>query len=281
MIAFRLNTDAAVKFANEIAQHDEVYLKKPHDTTYQKGEYFFHYPAYTHVLAHHLGYGGLVRGYKLVNLKEAKAFVKAERLKPSVKQENALLKGRGDGSKRGILEALSKTDSPIKIAFYLKDKEDFKLAKAFLPALMEHHIGNDLPVHIPALPSGAFFYKGYSPILLKTVADGYLIVTSDETRAILHGVLPNKELCIGKDLYEDLKKQRLAESKLEFVIKPMTTRAEQEGCIGAIAPLVHNLNKQAPHQEDRTNPDYYKIHPSGVECIEITRHYNFLYWERH
>jgi Protein of unknwon function (DUF3310). len=26
---------------------------------------------------------------------------------------------------------------------------------------------------------------------------------------------------------------------------------------------------------DRINPDYYKQHPSGVECIEITRHYPF------
>lgn len=25
----------------------------------------------------------------------------------------------------------------------------------------------------------------------------------------------------------------------------------------------------------KTNPDYYKKHPSGVECIEITRHFNF------
>lgn len=26
---------------------------------------------------------------------------------------------------------------------------------------------------------------------------------------------------------------------------------------------------------DRTNPKYYKSHPSGIECIEITRHYCF------
>lgn len=27
--------------------------------------------------------------------------------------------------------------------------------------------------------------------------------------------------------------------------------------------------------KDRINPDYYKSHPSGVECIDITRHYYF------
>lgn len=27
--------------------------------------------------------------------------------------------------------------------------------------------------------------------------------------------------------------------------------------------------------EDRLNPNYYKSHPSGVECIDITRHYCF------
>ena len=26
---------------------------------------------------------------------------------------------------------------------------------------------------------------------------------------------------------------------------------------------------------DRINPSYYKSHPSGIECIEITRHYCF------
>lgn len=26
---------------------------------------------------------------------------------------------------------------------------------------------------------------------------------------------------------------------------------------------------------DRINPSYYKQHPSGVECIEITKHYDF------
>lgn len=28
-------------------------------------------------------------------------------------------------------------------------------------------------------------------------------------------------------------------------------------------------------EKDRINPDYYKSHPSGVECIDITRHYCF------
>lgn len=27
--------------------------------------------------------------------------------------------------------------------------------------------------------------------------------------------------------------------------------------------------------KDRINPNYYKEHPSGVECIDITRHYCF------
>ena len=27
--------------------------------------------------------------------------------------------------------------------------------------------------------------------------------------------------------------------------------------------------------KDRINPDYYKSHPSGVQCIDITRYYCF------
>lgn len=27
---------------------------------------------------------------------------------------------------------------------------------------------------------------------------------------------------------------------------------------------------------DKINPDHYKSHPSGVECIEITQHHDFL-----
>ena len=27
--------------------------------------------------------------------------------------------------------------------------------------------------------------------------------------------------------------------------------------------------------KDRINPDYYKSHPSGVECIDIIKHYDF------
>lgn len=27
--------------------------------------------------------------------------------------------------------------------------------------------------------------------------------------------------------------------------------------------------------KDRINPKYYKEHPSGIECIDITRHYCF------
>lgn len=27
--------------------------------------------------------------------------------------------------------------------------------------------------------------------------------------------------------------------------------------------------------KDKINPDHYKSHPSGIECIEVTRHMNF------
>lgn len=27
--------------------------------------------------------------------------------------------------------------------------------------------------------------------------------------------------------------------------------------------------------KDPTNPDHYKVHPSGVECIEVTEHMGF------
>ena len=30
-----------------------------------------------------------------------------------------------------------------------------------------------------------------------------------------------------------------------------------------------------PVKRDAINPDHYKSHPSGVECIQITEHFNF------
>jgi hypothetical protein len=32
---------------------------------------------------------------------------------------------------------------------------------------------------------------------------------------------------------------------------------------------------QAPIAEDAINPSHYRKHPSGIECIEVTRHMNF------
>lgn len=28
-------------------------------------------------------------------------------------------------------------------------------------------------------------------------------------------------------------------------------------------------------KEDKTNPSHYRSHPSGIECIQITEHYDF------
>lgn len=36
------------------------------------------------------------------------------------------------------------------------------------------------------------------------------------------------------------------------------------------------INKYSMDIEDRVNhPNHYTTHPSGIECIEITRHHNF------
>ncbi len=35
------------------------------------------------------------------------------------------------------------------------------------------------------------------------------------------------------------------------------------------------ISKLATTKMDATNPPHYQKHPSGVECIEITRHMNF------
>lgn len=42
-------------------------------------------------------------------------------------------------------------------------------------------------------------------------------------------------------------------------------------CSRGTAGMYWRLKKE----EDRTNPNYYKSHPSGVECIQITEHYNY------
>jgi hypothetical protein len=34
-------------------------------------------------------------------------------------------------------------------------------------------------------------------------------------------------------------------------------------------------SEQLSKSEDQINPSHYKSHPSGVECIEVTRHMNF------
>lgn len=33
--------------------------------------------------------------------------------------------------------------------------------------------------------------------------------------------------------------------------------------------------REAPFAEDPVNPSHYRKHPSGIECIEVTRHLNF------
>lgn len=35
----------------------------------------------------------------------------------------------------------------------------------------------------------------------------------------------------------------------------------------------NNIQKEI--EKDKINPSHYKTHPSGIECIEITRHLNF------
>ena len=34
-------------------------------------------------------------------------------------------------------------------------------------------------------------------------------------------------------------------------------------------------NDKQPLEEDTINPSHYRKHPSGIECIEVTRHMNF------
>jgi hypothetical protein len=42
---------------------------------------------------------------------------------------------------------------------------------------------------------------------------------------------------------------------------------------GSIEP--ESRNHPADVAEDRINPAHYRRHPSGIECIEVTRHMNF------
>ena len=38
---------------------------------------------------------------------------------------------------------------------------------------------------------------------------------------------------------------------------------------------IPEVRPQEPPAEDAVNPSHYRKHPSGIECIEITRHMNF------
>lgn len=40
------------------------------------------------------------------------------------------------------------------------------------------------------------------------------------------------------------------------------------------APTTDNT-PNSMNGQDRINPEYYRKHPSGVECIQITEHFNF------
>ncbi len=44
---------------------------------------------------------------------------------------------------------------------------------------------------------------------------------------------------------------------------------------GKIIPVQEPLQIQPPIPEDPINPSHYRKHPSGIECIEVTRHMNF------
>ena len=37
----------------------------------------------------------------------------------------------------------------------------------------------------------------------------------------------------------------------------------------------YSVNRANDKMKDITNPDHYKSHPSGVECIQITEHMSF------
>lgn len=41
------------------------------------------------------------------------------------------------------------------------------------------------------------------------------------------------------------------------------------------SPAEFAPKKSSPISEDPVNPSHYRKHPSGIECIEITRHLNF------
>ena len=38
---------------------------------------------------------------------------------------------------------------------------------------------------------------------------------------------------------------------------------------------LHASNQDRTVNTEKENPSYYRMHPSGVECLDITRHMNF------
>lgn len=52
---------------------------------------------------------------------------------------------------------------------------------------------------------------------------------------------------------------------------------DSRGYSGSFAPRSQNSSAIVPEapDEDAINPSHYRRHPSGIECIEVTRHMNF------
>lgn len=69
--------------------------------------------------------------------------------------------------------------------------------------------------------------------------------------------------------YDLIKELAIADAR----IKQMQATIGEVG--GAFQQDMTDVNSLKPSQTDNINPKHYRNHPSGIECITITRHCNF------
>jgi hypothetical protein len=66
-------------------------------------------------------------------------------------------------------------------------------------------------------------------------------------------------------------------SECDYPLEHLLPSHEDGGCLYCPqCKTSFNLDgKSLTEKKDSINPDHYKSHPSGVECIQITEHMNF------
>lgn len=65
------------------------------------------------------------------------------------------------------------------------------------------------------------------------------------------------------------------ESLVHTLIEDLTRRGFLKKTGFSEAGVMPRNDEPPTSKKDQINPDHYKSHPSGIECIEVTRHMNF------